>query len=473
MEQVYSFVRRKSYTQFLDDNRYNKSTVIRTPFHAAIPVLQCDQTSSSFPLKYVEDTLQRRVYPYYTNTHSNNALGRWMSTLTQQATDIVRTAVKAGPGDTVIFTGSGASGAVNHLIHLIKPKLAKAVVFVSELEHYSNYLGWYHYAQKLVVIPTDSNGVISVDKLIDSLKRYTQKYQYAFVSMTACSNITGALQPVDKIARIAHRYNAKVFFDYATSAPYVDIDMHKNQARGEYIDAIFFSAHKFPGAQSSPGVLILNKSLVCTDVPFTPNGGTVRFVSRNSCPVYSTNLSTREMGGTPNILGIIRIGMAMSIKSAYLEDIIHHELQLTRKMSRGLNSLCKRYTQLRCLVPVKNLDRLPIFSIQIKPFHYNFVVVLLSDLFGITTRGGVNCSGILAESLLRLRPEDTDRIRESIVKGKGVPSHYGWIRITLTSIHTDYDIQKILRAIEFVIVNGERYLPLYKYSEDTNVFTKT
>jgi selenocysteine lyase/cysteine desulfurase len=148
------------YNKFLNRNRYNSMATIRTPFHKAIRSIQCDQTSSSFPLKVIERTLEKMVYPYYTNTHSNNALGRYMSRLVDSAKSIVRKSVGASAQDNVIFTGSGASGAINHLVHLIKPKLENSVVIVSETEHYSNYLPWYHYSKKLVVIETDSRGLV-------------------------------------------------------------------------------------------------------------------------------------------------------------------------------------------------------------------------------------------------------------------------------------------------------------------------
>ncbi|NDG33058.1 aminotransferase class V-fold PLP-dependent enzyme, partial [bacterium] len=228
--------------------------------------------------------------------------------------------------------------------------------------------------------------------------------------------------------------------------------------------------HKFPGAQSSPGILLFNEKLVCTDIPFTPNGGTVRFVSKGTCPVYSNNLETRETGGTPNILGIIRAGMGFTIKSHFMDYIYQHELSLTRRFSKELKRMCKRYRNLRCLVPVDNPNRLPIFSIQIKPFHYNYVVVLLSDIFGITTRGGVNCSGIFAEKLLKLKPNETDKIKRSIVHGQGVPNHYGWVRITLTSIHTESDVKKVLKAIEYIVNFGHTYTKQYQYDANKNVF---
>ena len=42
----------------------------------------------------------------------------------------------------------------------------------------------------------------------------------------AASNITGILSDVEKLAVLMHRYNGLAFFDYATAAPYVEINMN-------------------------------------------------------------------------------------------------------------------------------------------------------------------------------------------------------------------------------------------------------
>lgn len=45
-------------------------------------------------------------------------------------------------------------------------------------------------------------------------------------SFAAASNLTGALEDVGRITRILHRGGALSFWDYATAAPYVKIDMN-------------------------------------------------------------------------------------------------------------------------------------------------------------------------------------------------------------------------------------------------------
>ena len=45
-------------------------------------------------------------------------------------------------------------------------------------------------------------------------------------SFAAASNLTGALEDTDAITEILHRGGALSFWDYATAAPYVEMDMN-------------------------------------------------------------------------------------------------------------------------------------------------------------------------------------------------------------------------------------------------------
>lgn len=55
-------------------------------------------------------------------------------------------------------------------------------------------------------------------------------------SFAAASNVTGALEDVDNISRILHKGGALSFWDYATAAPYVDVDM--NPAGTSQVDKV-------------------------------------------------------------------------------------------------------------------------------------------------------------------------------------------------------------------------------------------
>ncbi|KAJ3243155.1 hypothetical protein HDU78_000774 [Chytriomyces hyalinus] len=241
----------ETYVEFLNQNRYNRDVGI--PFgRKIVRLIQCDQTASSFPLKIIEEFLSSRVYPFYTNTHSNNVLGQYMSQLFADAKRKVMSGLNASTEDySLIFTGSGCSGAVNHLIHLIRPKVEASTVIVSEAEHYSNLLPWFHVAKRVILLSTHLNsGTVDLDQLDSAINIHLVNGP-VIVSMTACSNVTGVIQPVESIARVCKRWNVPCFFDYATSGPYVPIDLNRDLP-----DAVFLSSHKFPGGPSGPGILV-------------------------------------------------------------------------------------------------------------------------------------------------------------------------------------------------------------------------
>lgn len=459
-----------NYTHFLNLNRYNLNIPFQTPYHKSINLLPCDHTASSFPLKIIEKIIQEHVYPYYSNTHSNNFTGRLMSQLVNQSKQTILQHVNANQNDKIIFTGSGASGTINHLVHLIKPTLENSIVFISVFEHYSNYLPWHHYAKEVVILKNNTQGLIDINHFKQEIKNAFLLNKNIYVSISACSNVTGTLQPINELAHITHQYNAKIFVDFAANAPYVPINLHHNDSNGEYFDAIFISCHKLPGSVSTPGLLIFNQNIVSNPITYTPSGGTIRYTSKYSSPIYSDNIEVSQSGGTPDIIGIIKIGLAFHIKKHFLSHIYNHELKLTRYFQNKLLNLQKKYKHLHILNPINNTHRLPIFAIQIKPLHYNFVVALLCDLFGITARGGISCSSVFAEHLLNLDYTDNIIIQKSITSNKGTPPQYGWIRITLHSIHSKKDINYITDAIEFICKNGHNYLKDYTYQQDKNLY---
>ena len=45
-------------------------------------------------------------------------------------------------------------------------------------------------------------------------------------SFSAASNVTGVLTAVDEICLMMHEFGGLAFFDYATAAPYVRMDMN-------------------------------------------------------------------------------------------------------------------------------------------------------------------------------------------------------------------------------------------------------
>ncbi len=142
------------------------------------------------------------------------------------------------------------------------------------------------------------------------------------------------------------------------------------------------------------------KALFKSSTPHCCGGGTVFFVTPSSHR-YLQEVELREEGGTPEILGSIRAGLAVQLKESVGSDLI---------MSReeALTQLAFReWSAVKELVlvgpPHQSVSRLPIFSFLVRHsgsglfLHHNFVCALLNDLFGIQARGGCSCAGPYAQ----------------------------------------------------------------------------
>jgi selenocysteine lyase/cysteine desulfurase len=439
---------------------------IQTPFGSR-HVIGADTTASGMPNRIIESIIETQILPYYANTHSNAYEGRLMSHYIDESKEIIRKSVNARPCDRIIFTGNGCSGAINHLIHClnlrnVSPK--DTVVFISKAEHHSNHLPWTHIPVKLVYIPLLKNGLIDIKFLHRELENHrNQGFRTLIGSLIATSNVTGVHQKVNPISQLIHQYGGLVFWDYAASAPYIPIDVHFNDKLGQYCDAIFISTHKFFGGVGTPGILIAHQDLFKNNVPYCPGGGTVRFV----CPSFQTyipDIETKETGGTPNIIGSIKAGLAFDLKTRYQSFIFNRDRQLVQYVQ----SMLLRIPNLKILNPIGNLNRQPIFIFMIDQVHYNYIVILLNDLFGIQTRGGISCCSLLAQDILKIDVSEQRQIYDHIASGKGVPSNYGWCRVSFHYTMPDFIVQYILRAIEFVANYGVLFKKIYKYYPQKN-----
>ncbi|KAK1746329.1 sulfurtransferase-related protein [Skeletonema marinoi] len=160
----------------------------------------------------------------------------------------------------------------------------RPVVFAGPHEHHSNLLPWRESGWRL-----------------------------RMGAFSAVSNVTGLIADVDAIAIILHRHGALAFFDYASGAPYVKMNMNPNpiqfashaKEEGEVVDAskdaIYFSPHNIGG----------EKRLISqTNPPAVSGGGTVFYVT-NQDHRFLSNRIERYEGGTPDGIGIQRCGLAL------------------------------------------------------------------------------------------------------------------------------------------------------------------
>src|SRR5215207_5957239 len=76
-----------------------------------------DYTASGRSLDFIEDFIRHQVLPLYANTHTESSgTGLHTTRLREDARRIIRDAVGGADDHLVIFTGAGATGAVNKLV---------------------------------------------------------------------------------------------------------------------------------------------------------------------------------------------------------------------------------------------------------------------------------------------------------------------------------------------------------------------
>lgn len=298
---------------------------IQTPYGLR-KTIYADYTASGRSLSFIEKYLQSEVIPMYANTHTlASHTGKQTTLFRQESRNIIKRCVHGSKDDVVFFTGNGATGAVILLSHILqlknKIKESKSpVVLVGPYEHHSSLLPWKETGAEVIQIAEKSNGQGGVDlgDLEEKLIAFKDRH-FVLGSFSACSNITGILCDTVSITSLLHKYNAFAFFDYASAAPYVDIDMNPRTANDDprqyEKDAIAISTHKFVGGPQTPGILVIKKRFLSNSVPSKPGGGTVFFVTEKSHR-YLENFEEREEGGTPNIIGDIRAGLVFQLKEA-------------------------------------------------------------------------------------------------------------------------------------------------------------
>jgi len=460
-------------TELLRVHEVGRDASVLTPFGPRL-LYYADSTATGRFVHFVEAWLSL-VRPFYGNTHTAvSSTGRVMSRLREQARDVIRRAVNAGPDDVVVFVGSGATAAVNKLVGLLGiridepldrefafsaqiPDERRAVVFIGPYEHHSNQLPWVESTATVVEVCLDDRGRISLEDLEAKLEAYRHR-PLRIGSFSAASNVTGLLTDVRRVAAALHRAGAFALFDYAASAPYVPIDMHPADPN-ERIDALFVSSHKFMGGPNASGVLVAHRTLFRSSRPERPGGGTVDYVGgvdRNQID-YTARLDEREEGGTPSIIGDLRAGVAFLLKEMLDPNrILEHEVKLA---SRAIERLRKN-PRITLYGPTTE-PRLAILSFNVAGLHHDFVSTLLDHLFGIQNRAGCSCAGPYGHRLLGIEPQRSALYRAQIARGHlGVKP--GWVRVSIPFYASDRDVEFVLSAIEFVAERGELFLPLYR-----------
>lgn len=440
-------------------------------------ILYADWVASGRLYMPIEKILLNSIGPFIGNTHTDSSeTGRLMTRAYHTAHTKIKEHVHADGQDVILTTGFGMTGAVVKFQRILGMKTCgevshhkclrdaeKPVVFVTHMEHHSNQTTWYETAADVVVIEPGDDMQVDLNKLEDVLQKYKNRKR-KIGSFTACSNVTGIRTPYHKMASLMHQYGGLAFIDFAASAPYDAIDMHPADPM-EKLDAIFFSPHKFLGGPGASGVLVFDSSLYNNKTPDLPGGGTVDWTNPWGEYKYIDDIEIREDGGTPGFLQAIKTALALELKNRMgVEKMHQREKQLVKSAFRELSAV----PGIKILAD-NIVDRLGIISFYIPPIHYNLIVRLLSDRFGIQVRGGCVCAGTYGHYLLKVSPSRSRTITDRINTGD-LSEKPGWVRLSIHPTMTDQELSFVAEALKLIVKHHVEWGMDYTYDKTTNEF---
>ncbi len=441
-------------------------------------IIYADWIASGRLYSPIEKIMSERFYPYVGNTHSESSItGTTMTKAYCEAKQLIKKHVNACLEDVIMFDGYGMTAAVNKFQRILGlrvveqlqkftniPKELKPVVFLTHMEHHSNQTSWLETICDVVIIEPDEYGLINMEHFEHLLKLYDDR-TVKIGSFTAASNVTGIEPDYHAMARMMHEHGGICFVDFAAAAPYVNINMHPEDPL-EKLDGIFFSPHKFLGGPGTSGVLIFDSKLYKRKIPDSPGGGTVDWTNPWGQHKYLEDIELREDGGTPGFLQAMKTALVIKLKEEMgVENMRNREHKL-------LQTAFDRFDKIPSLhVLAQNVkDRIGVISFYVEDIHYNLMVRLLNDRYGIQVRGGCSCAGTYGHYLLHVDPTRSKRITDKINNGD-LSEKPGWVRMSLHPTMTDTELQTILNAIEEIIANAKEWSKDYFYSPKTNEFT--
>jgi len=457
-------------------NTIGWNATIQTPYGNK-PLIYADWIASGRLYAPIEALIQNEIGPMVANTHSESSdTGMIMTNIYKLSHKIIKTHVNASGQDIIMTYGFGMTSVVNKLQRILGLRIPeqskqfceihpekRPVVFLTHMEHHSNHTSWLETIADVVILEPTEDLLVDPESLRCEIAKYKDR-PLKIGSFSACSNVTGISPPYYQLSRIMHENNGLCFVDFAASAPYTEINMHPADPL-ERLDAIFFSPHKFLGGPGSSGVLIMNSSMHHNYAPDTPGGGTVDWTNRWSKYKYIDDLEAREDGGTPGFLQSIRAALAIKVKEQMgCNNIKERENEILKKILPhfrqipGLNILGD-----------SSEERIGVISFYLTGVHFNLVVRLLNDHFGIQVRGGCSCAGTYGHYLLHVDYAMSCQITSKIDKGD-LSEKPGWIRLSLHPTLTDAEVDYIIDAVKQVAKNAQLWGNDYHYDSHLNDF---
>lgn len=397
---------------------------------AVIPV-NFDNGATTPPMKCAVEVIQRDLKWY-------GAIGRSKGQKNSYCTEKFNAArndilqffhLEPDKDHTVVYVKSATEG-LNLLAHALLED-NKGMVLTTRMEHHANLLPWRYHASRISYVEVDAMGRIRPQDIEAKLRYYRGRIK--IVAITAASNVTGYVNDVNAIAKIAHKYGAKIVVDGAQIVVHREMNLGGNCPE-ESIDFFVFSAHK-AYAPFGGGAVVGLKEVLCEMDPFLKGGGAVDQVFDYT----ETWLESPERmeAGTQNYYGVVSMAAVLNqMKKIGFEKIQEHENEIKEHLIHQMKAMPNviLYGDLDMLQ-----DRIGVIVFNIRGKSHKEVADFLAKEAGIATRNGKFCAHPYVTRFLDVRnlPDNEDEQDEC-----------GMVRLSLGLYNTMVEAERVLSYLK-------------------------
>ena len=267
---------------------------------------------------------------------------------------------------------------------------------------------------EVTVIPCSSEGFLDPGEVHRSIRKTTR-----MVILNHGSNVIGTVQPLSDIGKICHKHGILFCVDAAQTAGAIPIDVEQQQ-----IDLLAFTGHKALFGPQGTGGLIIGEEVDEKKLVPIKRGGTGSRSEMEEQPDFLPDLCE---SGTPNTVGLAGLlaGLEFVLEQG-VEMIRNHEKELTRKLLEGLRTI----PGVIVYGPGDAQKQAGTVSFNIQGMSPSEVGMRLDEQFGILCRVGLHCSPS-SHRTIGTFPEGT-------------------VRLSMSYLNTDGEIEKALRAVRQV-----------------------
>ena len=394
---------------------YGVDSLVKLADGTEVTAICFDNAATTPAFKDVNDEVVEKLGTYAYVGQGKGQKSAAVTEVYEEARQTVLDFVHADPELYTAFFCSNTTDGLNKLSSALVTDENDRVLS-SRMEHYANDLPWRNRGNTIYA-EVDENGRLRLDEMERLLDEYPVKY----VSITAASNVTGYVNDVHTLARMAHEHDALIIVDGAQLVPHRAFSMMGDTPE-ENIDFFVFSAHKMY-APYGGGAVVGLKSELDSHIPEFYGAGIVQEVYDEE----ETYLSAP---------GLYEAGSIEILEKTGYDSIQEHEQILLRKAIDGLLAI----DGVTVYGDTENIsDKIGIVTFNIDGVNYTEVASSLADTAGIDVGKGTFGAQPYVFRLLGL-PNKVEEEEESA-------STPGMVRVSLGVYNTEEEIDVLLSTV--------------------------